>query len=417
MGTRFRVLPGLVVRRFLVPVLLAPVFLLCLSGCSSSTPTTASGTGELFVATEGNSVVSSFTIDLTDGSLTAVGSGVSTGNVPSATILAPSGTALFVANSNPAIPANSPPCTLPSRGTISAYTVKSDGTLTAVSGNATAGFIPLSIATDSGGHFLFVANQGLQCDPTSATISVFAIQDTTLTEVAGSPFPAAAPLAPSGPGPSSVAVTPDGKFLYVANQFDGTVTGFSVDATSGALSRGATLLAGTAPSALGMTPDGGLLYAANSGSSNVSAYTICNQVVVNCSDPTSPDGSLTAVAGAPFSAGLGPAYVVSDSSGKFLFVVDRLSNQISQYKIATRTGVLTANTQATISSGLNPIWAATRKGTTVVTTTLGTTDFLFVANFGASTLSVYGFDSTVGLLGLLGGPVTTGSQPSAVAAQ
>jgi len=149
----------------------------------------------------------------------------------------------------------------------------------------------------------------------------------------------------------------------------------------------------------------------------VSAYTICNQVVVNCSDPTSPDGSLTAVTGSPFSAGLGPAYVVSDPSGKFLFVINRLSNQISQYKIATGTGVLTANTQATISSGLNPVWAATRKGTTVVTATSGTTDFLFVANFGASTLSVYGFDSTVGLLGLLGGPVTTGSQPSAVATQ
>jgi len=68
-------------------------------------------------------MVSAFNIDLTNGSLTAVGSGVATGNVPSAMILAPSGTALFAANSNPAVPANSPPCTLPSRGTISAYTV------------------------------------------------------------------------------------------------------------------------------------------------------------------------------------------------------------------------------------------------------------------------------------------------------
>ena len=41
---------------------------------------------------------------------------------------------------------------------------------------------------DSAGHFLFVANQGLQSDPTSGTISVFSIQDTTLTEVPGSPF-------------------------------------------------------------------------------------------------------------------------------------------------------------------------------------------------------------------------------------
>ena len=65
------------------------------------------------------------------------------------------------------------------------------------------------------------------------------------------------------------------------------------------------------------------------------------------------------------------------ASGKFLFVVNRQSNQISEYKIATGTGVLTANTQATISTGLNPVWATTRKGTTVVTTTGGITDFLY----------------------------------------
>jgi 6-phosphogluconolactonase (cycloisomerase 2 family) len=123
------------------------------------------------------------------------------------------------------------------------------------------------------------------------------------------------------------------------------------------------------------------------------------------------------VAGSPFSAGLGPTFVIAAPSGKFLFVVDRLSNQISQYKVATGTGVLTPNTQATISSGLNPVFATARTGTTIVQATLGTTDFLYVANFGGSTVSVYGYDSTVGLLGLLGAPVTTGGQPSAVAAK
>lgn len=109
--------------------------------------------------------------------------------------------------------------------------------------------------------------------------------------------------------------------------------------------------------------------------------------------------------------------MIAEPSGKFLYVVDRLSNQISEYKVATGTGVLTANTQATISSGLNPVWATARTGTTVVEATLGTTDFLYVANLGASTISVYGYDSTLGVLGLLGAPVMTGGQPSAVAAK
>ncbi|MGH9536999.1 MAG: lactonase family protein [Terriglobales bacterium] len=422
MGTRFRFLPGLAAQFFpvrvsLVLALLLPVLLLGLNACTSSNSTTTSGTGALFVATQGDSLVSAFSIDLTTGALTANGTGVATGTVPSAMIAAPSGTTLFVANSNPSVPANSPACTLPSPGTITAYTVKSDGTVTAVSGSTTAGSIPLSMAIDSGGHFLFVANQGLQCNSASGTISVFSIKDTTLTEVAGSPFTAAAPLAPTDPGPSGIAVTPDGKFVYVANEFDGTVTGFSVDTTSGTLTRGATLLAGTAPAGVGMTPDGGFLYVANSGSSNVSAFSICNQVVTNCNDPNNPDGSLNVIAGSPFPAGLGPAFAIPAPSGKFLFVVNRLSNQISQYKIASGTGVLSANTQATISSGLNPVWATARAGTTVVTATSGTTDFLFVANFGASTISVYGYDSTVGILGLLGAPVTSGGQPAAVAAE
>lgn len=405
MGTRFRFLAGLLVA----------VLLMCFSACKTSGSKPAPSTGALFVTAQGDSSVSAFSIDLSTGKLSAAGSGVATGNTPSAMILAPSGNALFVANSNPAVPPNSPPCTLPSPGTISAYTVKADGTLTAVSGNSAARFIPLSMTTDSGGHFLFVTNQGLQCNAASGTISVFSIQDTTLTEVSGSPFPSAAPLASSGTGPAAVAVTPDGKFLYVANQFDATVTKYSVDTTSGALTQGLSIPVGTAPSALAITPDGGFLYVANSGSSNVSAFAVCNQVLTSCNDPNSPDGSLTVVAGSPFSAGLEPVSIVAAPSGKFLYVVNRLSNQISEYKISIGTGALTANTQATISTGANPVWVAVQTGTSTVTATSGITDFLYAANLGAASISVYSFDSTLGVLALVGSPVSTGGQPSAIA--
>ena len=94
--------------------------------------------------------------------------------------------------------------------------------------------------------------------------------------------------------------------------------------------------------------------------------------------------------------------IVAAPSGKFLFVVDRLSNQISEYKIATGTGGPDANTQATISTGANPVWAAIRVGTTIDAATGGTTDYLYVAELGASSLSIYMFDSTVGTLGRVG---------------
>jgi 6-phosphogluconolactonase (cycloisomerase 2 family) len=390
MGMRCRVLAGW----------LAAVWLFCLSGCSSSSSSSSSGTGALFVSTQGDSLVSAFSIDLTGGTITANGKGVATGTMSSAMIMAPSGNALFIANS--------------ATNDISAYTVSSNGTLTAGSGTQATGMTPVSMAMDSGGKFLFVANQGQQSAPASGTISVFSVQDATLTEVMGSPFPTAAPLASSGTGPTGVAVTPDGKFLYVANQFDATVSQYSIDA-SGALTQESTVGVGTAPSALGITPNGGFLYVGNAGSSNVSAFAICGQVVTSCADPTSPDGRLSVVPNSPFPAGLGPGFIVSDTSGKFLYVVDRQSNQISQYKISTGTGELTTNTSPFISTGLNPVWAAVRNGTTVVTATGGTKNFLYVANLGASTIQTYSFDSTVGLLGLVGGPVSTGGSPSAVA--
>lgn len=389
MGTRFRFLAGVVVS----------ALLLILSACSSSSSSTRTGTGALFVATLGDSTVSSFSIDLSSGKLTANGAGVATGTSPSAMIS--SGTALFIANSG--------------TNNISAYTVKTDGTLTAVSGSTPTGMTPLNMAMDSAGHFLYVANQGLQVDPTSGTVSVFAVNGTTLTAVAGSPFVVKGASLSSGPGPAGIAVTPDGKFLYVANQFDSSVTTFSVDG-SGVLTQGVTLPVGTTPAAAAITPDGGFLYVANS--STVSAFAICNQVVTSCNIPTSPDGSLTTVAGSPFSAGIAPAAIVAAPSGHFLYVVDRLSNQVSQYKIASGTGVLTPNTQPTISTGANPVGATIRVGTTTITATGGTVNYLYVPNLGASSISAFSFDSTTGTLSLVGSPVSiTGGQPSAVAAE
>ncbi len=405
MGTKFRFLAGIAL----------PLLTLCLSACSNSGSSTASGTGALFVATQGDSKLSAYSIDLSSGLLTANGSGVSTGNTPSAMILEPSGGALFVANSNSAIPPNSPACTLPSPGSIGAFTINSGGTPATGGASSPAGIIPIAMAMDSGAHFLFVANQGLQCDPASATISVFSISSNALTAVAGSPFPAVAIGAPSGTGPSGIAVTPDGKFLYVSNQFDSTITRYSVDA-SGVLTQGLPVPVGTAPSAMAITPDGGFLYVGNS--TTVSAFAICGQVVTSCSDPTSPDGSLTVVPGSPFAAGLGPASIVVAPSGKFLYVANRLSNQISQFKVATGTGVLSPNTQAVIGTGANPVSVSIRPGSGTNTTTGGVTTYLYVANVGASSISVYSFDSTVGSLSLVGGQVaTTGGQPAALAAE
>jgi hypothetical protein len=60
------------------------------------------------------------------------------------------------------------------------------------------------------------------------------------------------------------------------------------------------------------------------------------------------------------------------------------------------------------------VWAAVRVGSTVISATGGTTDFLYVANLGSSSISVYSFDSTIGTLSQVDSPVSTGGFPSAV---
>ena len=127
MGTRFRLLAAV----------LLSASLLVLSACSSgNNSTTSSGTGALYITTQGDSLVTGFTIDLSTGVLSANGSGVATGNTPSAMIMSPSGAALFVSNS--------------AANAISAYTVKSDGTLAAASGTTATGMTPVGMAIDSG---------------------------------------------------------------------------------------------------------------------------------------------------------------------------------------------------------------------------------------------------------------------------
>ena len=392
MGTRFRLLPGLLIS----------VFLLGLSGCNLIGSSSPSGTGFLFVSTQGDSLVTPYTIDLTTGLLSTNGAGIAGGGTPMAMLLSPDGSTLFVLNSG-------------TSNNISTLKVQSDGTLAAGSSTPETGMTPLNMTMDAAAHFLFVANQGLQSDPATGTVSVYTVSNNSLSEVAGSPFRVATVSAPTGPGPAAVAVTPDGKFLYVANQFDGTVSSFSVDATSGALTPGIVVPVQIAPAGLGITPNGGFLYVANSGSSSVSAFAVCNQIVTSCADPTSPDGTLTPVAGSPFSAGIGPTAIQSTADGKFLFVIDRQSNQISEYKVATGTGVLTTNTQPSISTGGSPAGISLRLGIEVNQTTLGTTDYLYVPNLGSSNMTAYSFDSTLGVLGLVGSPVITGGQPSAIA--
>ena len=363
-----------------LPVLMITAVLVWLPSCSNSNSST---TGHLFVATQADSLITPYNIDLNNGELSANGSALATGSGASVMVLAPSGNTLFLAEKT--------------SNDIRAYTVNSNGTLTAAGGpQATTLSSPAAMAINSAGTFLFVANPGNTGSPGS--ISVFSVSGTTLSQVAGSPFL----TTDNGVGPIALGLASSGNFLYVANQTDGTVSAYTVS-SAGALSLLASpYTVSTTPSGLAMSPDGNFLYVSNFGSNNISSFAVCTVVSSLC--PVA-DGSLAAVTGGPFAAGIGPTVIAPHATLKFVYVLDTGSNQISGYTRGDN-GSLSPLSPATVATGVDPV--------SLVIQPQG--NYLYVANDNGATILGFHIDQTSGLLGPLA-PFTTGGNPAALAAK
>lgn len=382
------------------------------TGCLSTSNSTSSSSAPslLFVTTEGNASLSSFGVDGNTGLISATGGIAPSGANPIALAVAPGGGAGFVINDAGA----------GQNGTVSAFTLGSDGSIKTAGTPQGVGVNPVSLVFDPTGHFLFVSNQGIPTDATTGTVSVFSVQGTSLAAVTGSPFSVFPGPSPVAAGPTGIAITPDGKFLFVANRFNNTITEFSVG-SSGALTFLTSVVDNLNPTALTVTPDGAFLYVTNFGSNNISGFAICDKVVTSCGNPSSPNGALTPVTGSPFSSGEGPVALVTSpavtylNAGNplaYLYVVDQNGNEISEYQISTSTGSLSPLSDATIATGPAPESIVSHFGNTSGTTT---TDFVYVANQGGASISTYSFDVSNGVLKELQAPTTVnGGQPTAL---
>jgi len=81
---------------------------------------------------------------------------------------------------------------------------------------------------------------------------------------------------------------------------------------------------------------------ANTGSNNISGY-----------DFNAITGGLDPLPGSPFAAGAAPVALAVDTSGKFLYVVERDSNAVSVYAINAQSGVPTESTR--VPTGASPV--------------------------------------------------------------
>jgi 6-phosphogluconolactonase len=155
---------------------------------------------------------------------------------------------------------------------------------------------------------------------------------------------------PVGNSPSAIATDGGGRFIYVANGADNTLSGFAIPNDPLKPLSGAPFTTGTTPSAIAGDPYGFYLYVANSGSHDLWAYSI---------DPAS--GSLTPI-GSPVAVGNGPISLNVDYSGKFLYCANSGEGTISTFTI-NADGTLTPSGSVTVDSTL-----LTPAPTSIVTT-------------------------------------------------
>ncbi len=155
-----------------------------------------------------------------------------------------------------------------------------------------------------------------------------------------------APLSPAAVGagnrPNQVAISPNGKNVYVTNSDDGTVSQYDVR-VGGRLSlkRPPTVPAGAAPSGVAVSPDGNSVYLTNEGAGTVSQYDV------------GVGGRLSLKSPATVAADFDPIDVALTPDGRNAYVTNLDPDDISQYDVGAG-GRLLPKSPSTVSAPYLP---------------------------------------------------------------
>jgi DNA-binding beta-propeller fold protein YncE len=190
------------------------------------------------------------------------------------------------------------------------------------------------------------------------------------------------PLSPAtvaaGGEPYGVAVSPDGTSVYVTIASSNTVSQYTVDPLTGALSpkTPASVAAGSAlttPHGIAVSPSGTSVYVTNRAGDfmpgTVSQYTV---------DPLS--GTLSPKTPSSVAAGEQPDGVAVSPDGKNVYVTNENEETVSQYTVDPLTGTLSEKTPASIA--LTPGGTADENPRGIVVSPNGTS--VYVATLGGA---------------------------------
>lgn len=236
----------------------------------------------------------------------------------------------------------------------------------------------------------------------------------------------------SGTNPNGMAISPDGKRLYVVeaygldpanNPFSATTPGvgalvvFPINA-DGSLGTEASYQTCNNPVAVSAVPDGSALYVVNDPAGQLTTLidtvaqqnrgatgssTVIYPTVGNCSGGASAvgqissyvvnaDGTLSAGSGSPFRAGVAPVGIATDPTSRFTYVIDYRQNQILSYSIQPG-GLLEPLVNSNQTTGQLP--------SAITIDPRG--QFIYVTNYGTGTVSGYQLNAVTGVPATLAG--------------
>lgn len=349
--------------------------------------------------------MSGYTVNPSTGGLAVLtGSPFADIRTPSAIAVSANGSFAYVANSE--------------TNNVTAFRVGTNGSLLfgdSTSGNpnpVSAGTTPQALAISKDSQFLYVANSG------SDDVTVFNIGTAGALTLVPQTEGRSKPVGAGASSPIGLAISPNGRFLYVASSNSNMVTAFQVD-SSGVLTLVPPAGSGTNPvssggtglTALALSPNGQFLYLTNGASNNLSIFRV------------EPSGLLTLIPPASLNpvptGGTAPNGLAIGVDGAHLYVANG-SGTISVFAIGS-TGLLTLVPAS--GAGQNPVPPPATGLTPVALALSPDGQFLYVANRVSSvsggSVSAYtivpGTGALVPVTQLLGNPFPAQSSPSAIA--
>jgi 6-phosphogluconolactonase len=256
---------------------------------------------------------------------------------------------------------------------------------------------PQTVAVSARGDLAFIATAGPFPTTNPGSIGAYSIDPATgVLSGIGTALP-------TGKGPASVATDRTGKYFYVANAYDDTISIFAVDVVTGAMSAvgSPTPVGFTNPIGVAVDPTGRSLYAL--GPSNIEVFEI--NAATGSLTPSQVGYPLFGISFVTFPV-TGATQITIDPFGNFAYIPNFNAKTIAIYQIDPYAGTLMDSPPQQLVSG--------RANTTIAIDPTGR--FAYTADSTDNTITAYSIAPSTGFLTLIGAPISVAANAFSITA-